>query len=270
LKEDAVTTTDARYRLIDVNGVELAVRDEGSGIPFVLVQPGLMSSAAYDSLIPRLTDRYRVIAFDSRGHGNSTNPSGELTYELVADDTAALIRSLDLDQPFVGGWSDGGEVGLQVGLRHPGLARGIVAGGTSPETGGSEKARASYRKFFHTDDNDEPDLDAFAAEWRDSFLPELQAAHRHGDAQWQDVIRWSAKMWITYKGISQEEARRITTPTLVVLGDRDWAYPIEDGLVLLRWLPNAEFAILPGSDHMRPVYEPTMLAHILIDFFQRH
>lgn len=265
-----MTTTDARYRLIGINGVELAVRDEGAGIPFVLAQPGLISSAVYDSLIPLLTDRYRVIAFDSRGHGHSTNPSGELTYELVADDTAALIRSLDLHQPFVGGWSDGGEVGLQVGLRHPGLARGIVAGGTSLETGGSEKMRANYRAFFHTNDNDEPDLDAFAAEWGESFLPELREAHPHGEAQWQDVVRWSAKMWITYKGITSEEASRITAPTLVVLGDRDWSYPIEDGLVLLRRLPNAEFAIVPGSDHMRPVYEPTILAQILIDFFQRH
>lgn len=265
-----MTTTEARYRLIAVNGVELAIRDEGSGIPFVLAQPGLMSSAAYDSLIPLLTDRYRVIAFDSRGHGESTNPSGELSYELVADDTAALIQTLDLDQPFVGGWSDGGEVGLQVGLRHPGLARGIVAGGTGTETGGSEQARASYRAFFHADDTNEADLDAFAAEYHDSFLPYLRATHPHGDAQWQDVVRWSAKMWITYEGISVEEASRITAPTLVVLGDRDDFFPIEDGLKLLRRLPNAEFAILPGSDHMRPIDEPTMLAPILIDFFDRH
>jgi pimeloyl-ACP methyl ester carboxylesterase len=61
-----MTATDAGYRLSDVNGVELAVRDEGAGIPFVLVQPGLMSSTAYNSLIPLLTDRYRVIAFDIR------------------------------------------------------------------------------------------------------------------------------------------------------------------------------------------------------------
>ena len=266
-----MTTTEvATERRIEVNGVELSVRERGRGPAVVLVQPGLLSGAAYEAIASRLAGRFRVFAFDSRGHGRSTNPSGELSYQLLADDTAALIGALGLERPFVGGWSDGGEVALQVGLRHPGLARGLIAGGTSLVMGGDEAARAATRAFFHADDHNAVDLDAFAAEHAASLLPYLKRLHPDGEAQWQNVVRWSAKMWLTYGGLSRDEAARIAAPTLVVLGDRDEFHPIDKAVGLFRWLPNAELAVLPGSDHMRPVFEPTSLAPVLVDFLDRH
>ena len=53
---------------------------------------------------------HRVITPDSRGHGQSTNPSEHLSYAAIADDVAAIISSLGLERPVVGGWSDGGQV----------------------------------------------------------------------------------------------------------------------------------------------------------------
>jgi pimeloyl-ACP methyl ester carboxylesterase len=266
-----VTTSESSTeRLIEINGVELFVRERGRGQPVVLVQPGLLSSEAYEALAPRLAERFRVVTFDSRGHGRSTNPSGELSFELLADDTAALIRTLDLDRPFVGGWSDGGEVALHLELRHPGLARGLIAGGTSAEMGGSERARRATRAFFHADDQHVVDLDAFAAEHASLLLPYLRQLHPNGEKQWQNIVRWSAKMWLTYAGLVPDEAARIAAPTLLVLGDRDEFHPLEAAIRLYRWLPNTELAVLPGSDHMRPVFDPASLASILLDFIDRH
>lgn len=266
-----MTTTEvATERLIETNGVDLFVRERGRGQAVVLVQPGLLSSAAYEALASRLAERFRVITFDSRGHGQSTNPSGKLSFEVLADDTAALIRTLDLDRPFVGGWSDGGEVALHVALRSPGLARGVIAGGTSSEMGGSERARRETRAFFHADAQNVVDIDAFAAAHAASLLPFLRRLHPNGEEHWHNVVRWSANMWLTYGGLSPAEAARIAAPTLVVFGDLDEFHPVEAGVRLYRWLPNAELAILPGSDHMHPVFEPTCLATLLIDFFDRH
>src|SRR3954454_896908 len=116
----------ATERRVEVNGVSLYVEEQGTGDPILFVQPGLVSSAVYAGITPLLADHYRVIAFDSRGHGQSTNPDGQLSYELIADDTAALIDALELDHPVVGGWSDGGQVALELGLRYPGRARGLI------------------------------------------------------------------------------------------------------------------------------------------------
>jgi pimeloyl-ACP methyl ester carboxylesterase len=85
-------------RNITVNGVSLYVEEHGAGRPVVLVHGGTISSAWWAPLIERLAPRYRVIVFDSRGHGRSTNPTGELSYELIADDTAALIAELGLER----------------------------------------------------------------------------------------------------------------------------------------------------------------------------
>ena len=70
-------------------------------------------------MLPELVDRFRVIVPDSRGHGRSTNESGALSYALLADDIAALIAALELDRPVVGGYSDGGQVALELAVRHP-------------------------------------------------------------------------------------------------------------------------------------------------------
>jgi pimeloyl-ACP methyl ester carboxylesterase len=259
----------ASGRQLRINGADLFVEEHGQGSPVVLVQPGLVSSAAYGGLVPLLAERFRVIAFDSRGHGRSTNPSGELTYELIADDTAAVIEALALERPFVGGWSDGGEVALQLELRHPGVARGLIAGGTSLELG-TEKAKASMRALFHSSDNDTVDIDAFARDWGDSLLPMMRHFHPNGEAHWQDVVRRSASMWLTYAGLTREKVARITAPALVLVGDRDEFIPVEEGVRLYRELPNAELAILPGCDHMRPLSDPASFARAVTDFLGRH
>lgn len=270
-KERIVTTTAAATgRRIEINGANLYIQERGQGQAIVLVQPGLLSSEVYEAVASRLAERFRVITFDSRGHGQSTNPRGALSFEVLADDTGALIRTLDLEQPFVGGWSDGGEVALHVALRYPGLARGLIAGGTSLEMGGSERARSETRAFFHANAHNVVDIDAFATAHAASLLPYLRQVHPNGEAQWQNVVRWSAHMWLTYGGLSRAEAARIAVPTLVVCGDHDEFHPVEAGVRLYRWLPNAELAILPGSDHMRPVFEPACLTPILIDFIDRH
>jgi pimeloyl-ACP methyl ester carboxylesterase len=266
-----VTTDRAEIaHLVNVNGVDLYVRAMGQGHPIVLVQPGLVSSRVYENLAAQLAERFRVIIFDSRGHGDSTNPSGELSFELLAEDTAELIRALDLQRPFIGGWSDGGEVALQVELRHPGLARGLIVGGDSVEMGGSERARTEVRAFLHANDDNVVDIDAFARAHESSLLPLLRQSHPNGEAQWQNVVRWSANLWLTYAGLSRDEAARIAAPTLVIAGDHDEFHPIEGVVQLFRWLPDAELAILPGSSHMRPVFEPAILTSVLIDFLARH
>src|SRR6476620_5581852 len=137
-------------RQINANGASLYVEEHGHGAPLVLAHMGLASSATWAALVSLLAERYRVITVDTRGHGHSTNPSGALTFELIADDLAEVVAALGLDRPFVGGWSDGGEVALHVALRHPSAVRGLIAGGTSLAFG-SATTRANARAFFHAD-----------------------------------------------------------------------------------------------------------------------
>ena len=130
-------------RSVEVNGATLYYKEHGDGAPLILIHGGLSTSSQWEPLVPELVaDGFRVITPDSRGHGRSTNPAEELSYALIADDVAALIAALGLQRPVVGGWSDGGQVTLELGARHPGAAGGLIVGAAYPdfEAGGLREA----------------------------------------------------------------------------------------------------------------------------------
>jgi pimeloyl-ACP methyl ester carboxylesterase len=267
--QEMTASTSATGRQVEVNGASLHVEDQGTGDPILLVQPGLVSSAIYAGIIPLLTSHYRVITFDSRGHGQSTNPGGKLSYELIADDTAALIDALGLDRPVVGGWSDGGQVALEFGLRHPGRARGLIVGGASLEVAG-EAAKAQMRAMMGIDENGKVDLDTFSNGIGAMMLPMMRQFHTRGEEHWQTVLQQSATMWMSYDGMSQEEVEQIATPCLIAVGDRDELITLDEVVKLYRWLPDAELAIMPGTAHMRALHDPALFAAAILDFLQRH
>ena len=134
-----------------MNGAALYYEEHGDGAPLILIHGGLSSSSQWEPVVPELADGFRVITPDSRGHGRSTNPSGELSYALIADDIAALIAALGLRRPVVGGWSDGGQVTLELGARHPGAAGALIVGAAYPDfdAGG---LREAHRALLGADD----------------------------------------------------------------------------------------------------------------------
>lgn len=253
---------------VDINGVSLHVEQQGGGTPIVLVQGGLHSSKVYCKLVPLLAERFHVVTFDTRGHGESTNPSGELTYRLVADDTAALIEHLGLDRPFVGGWSDGGQVAIELGMHYPEMARGLIVGGTMTDFQ-SETVQAGFRNLFRIDKDGNVDPEAFERDAPD-FANWMKSAHLASDDQWKEVFRQTATMWMDYPDLTKDLVEGISTAALLVYGDRDHGVPFAGGLRLYDWLPNAELAILPGCDHMHPVLEPATFAAVITEFVLRH
>ena len=100
---------------------------EGSQPPFVLVH-GLASNARlWDGVAAALVAHgHPVVTVDLRGHGRSSKPDGPYDVPTVAGDLAALIERLELDRPVVAGQSWGGNVVLELAVRRPSLARGIV------------------------------------------------------------------------------------------------------------------------------------------------
>jgi pimeloyl-ACP methyl ester carboxylesterase len=106
---------------IEANGLRVYYEVCGEGEPLLLIHGGTATSQSWTSHLPAFTEHFRVFAPDSRGHGRTDNP---------ADDVAALIKALGLQRPLVLGYSDGGQIALELGMRYPGLARALVLGGT--------------------------------------------------------------------------------------------------------------------------------------------
>jgi len=114
-----------------VNGLDLYYEIHGSGQPLVLLPGGFMTIEAMGELVPQLAAARRVIGVELQGHGHTADIERPLRFELMADDIAALIRRLGLEQADVFGFSLGGGVALQTAIWHPEVVRKLALASTA-------------------------------------------------------------------------------------------------------------------------------------------
>jgi pimeloyl-ACP methyl ester carboxylesterase len=257
-------------RTIEANGAALYVEECGDGAPIVLIHGGLGSSAMMRWVVSFLSDDFRVITPDSRGHGRSTNPSGRLSYAQLADDVAALIATMGLNRPVVAGFSDGGQVALELGARHPDVPAVLVVAAAYPDFANSG-VREVLSAYLGADEQGNPDLAQVDARLGD-FADLVKSWHPGGEQQWRALVTQSAPMWIDYAGLSADEVHSIEAPVLVFTGDRDNFIGVDLSVALFRALPNAELAVVPGTDHIGTVGQARaeLFANMIRDFAARH
>lgn len=106
-------------KFISIGTETLAYLDEGQGPVVVMVHGNMSSSIHYEPLISRIKDKYRCIAVDLRGFGDSTYNNRFDTLEELADDVNALTEALGIDSYYLVGWSNGGGVSLRLCAKYP-------------------------------------------------------------------------------------------------------------------------------------------------------
>ena len=111
----------------DVNGQRLYYEDSGGDGPVIAFSHGLfMDESMFDPQVEALSESYRCIAWDERGHGRTGEPSGPFSYWDSADDLAALLASLGIRRAVLAGMSQGGFLSLRCALAHPELVRALI------------------------------------------------------------------------------------------------------------------------------------------------
>lgn len=253
-------------KFIKANGLNIYYEEHGSGNPLVLLHGGLGSSTGTRQFVPALSKHFRVITPDTRGHGKTDNPSGEFSYRLLADDLAAMIQRLELDEPLVCGWSDGGQTALELGMHYPGLAKALVVGAAWFKF--SESYQESLRDMGLEGPgrvNYEQTEKAFPG-----FVDVLRNIHEPGPDYWKDLLKQISIMWWQPLGYNSGDFERIVVPTLILVGDRDPIVPAEEAAEMYRLIPNAELAIAPHMDHSFPFEDPELFIALSLGFLLRH
>ena len=260
----ATGTTTQPGQTISANGLNMYYEEYGSGEPLVLVHGGLGTSADWAPQIPLLSKHYQVFVPDSRGHGKTNNPSGELSYRLMADDLAAFIHGLGLNKPLVCGYSDGGQIALELGMRYPGLAKALVVG-------------AAW--FSYSEEHLLKPARAFGFEGPRVVNFERaeevmgQGLHKHHPQDpdyWKTLLIQISVVWLTPLGYTAQDFERIVAPALILVGDRDDFIPLEEAVSMYRLMPNAELAVAPNSNHDFPGRRPELFTNLVLDFLLRH
>jgi pimeloyl-ACP methyl ester carboxylesterase len=245
-----MASTDVRTGYAPIGDLNMYYEIHGAGRPLVVLHGAYMTAAMWGPLLPGLAGSRQVIALEQQGHGHTADVDRPITYEQMADDTAALIRQLDLQSTDVLGFSMGGGVALQVAIRHPGLIRRLVVASAS----------------FSSDGMPAEALEAFP-----TITPELFAGTPIEEAylrtapnpdDFPRLVEKLTKLDTTSFTWPQEDIRAIAAPTLIILGDSDGIrlehavefFKLRGGGVMgdLAGLPESQLAVLPGTSHFAP------------------
>lgn len=264
----AQATSSQNGQYVKANGLNMYYEENGSGRPLVLLHGGMGAGNNSDHLIPAFSKQFRVITPDSRGHGKTENPSGEFSYRLLADDIAAFINALELDRPSICGWSDGGQIALELGMHYSDLMNCMVVGAAwyqfSETYQGLLKAIGFESPGVVNIERIKQAMPQMAEMWR------LWHSPIHGPDHWETLATQISKMWWSPLGYTADDFQKIKIPTLILVGDRDRLVPVEEAVEMHRFIQESELVILPNSDHSLPRTRAELFITIVLDFLLRH
>ena len=241
---------DSRGDYAEVNGLRMYYEVHGTGRPLVVLHGAYMIIDAMGDVLPGLAETRQVIAVELQGHGRTADIDRPHSYESMADDVAALLRHLEIEDADVFGFSMGGGVALQVAIRHPEVVRKLVVASASHA---SDHMHAELLEMI-------PSItpEAFAG----SPIEEAYLQTAPNPEDFPTLVAKLKRLDMEPFAWPQEDIRGIQAPTLLIVGDSD-AIHLEYAVELFRLLgggvmgdlsglPKSQLAVLPGTTHFIP------------------
>jgi pimeloyl-ACP methyl ester carboxylesterase len=230
----------------------------GSGSPLVLLHGGMLTiELSFAGLLPTLARRHTVIAVELQGHGRTADIDRPITPAALAGDVVALLDALGVERTHVLGHSMGAAVALELAVSHPDRVRSVVPLSASVRPDGLHedltdpaKQAASTRM---------PTAQDFA-DFRDAYQ-RLSPHPEHFD----EFLAALSSSQADTQGWSDQQLAGITSPVLLVFGDRDFV-TIEHAALMQRLIPTAQLAVLPDTTHMQVTRRAHLLLPMLGDF----
>lgn len=249
-------------------GCALHYREYGQGEPLVLLHGLGSSSQDWELQVPLLSQHYRVILTDIRGHGRSDKPHDGYHIATFSADLLALLEHLHTGPVHLVGLSMGGMVGFQFAVDHPQWLRSLCIVNSAPEV--KRRTRSDWlwwlkRRGLATVLSVETVGKALAERL---FPKPEQAALRHTMAQ-----RWARNNKRAYLksfdaivdwGV-QERIGQIHCPTLVIAADHDYT-PIQLKAAYVALMPQATLVVIEDSRHATPLDQPQVFNQTLLQF----
>jgi pimeloyl-ACP methyl ester carboxylesterase len=205
----------------------------------LLVHGGGGNSNQWSHLVRDLMRDYRVVVFDCRGQGRSTNDAAAISYEQMADDAIAVLDQLAVEKTAVVGWSDGANIGFYLALNHPSRVTALIAfaGNATP---------AGYQP------NTNPStMAAYTASTRADYRALSPNPDKH-----EAVLGLLARMWKTQPALRDADLARIQTRTAIFHAEHDEIIRRSHSQYLAKQIPNAALVLLRGVSHFALLQDP--------------
>ncbi|HTK09782.1 MAG TPA: alpha/beta fold hydrolase [Ktedonobacteraceae bacterium] len=246
-----------------INGIELAYDDHGIGMPVIFLHAFPLNRTMWTGVTTALLadQRYRLVALDWRGFGESELGDTISSMELLADDLAALMDRLGMQAAVLCGLSMGGYVAFAFLRKYPQRVSGLILADTKPAADSEEArvAREDVARLAETQGpgaiadlqiprllaeqtrQQRPEVEIHVRRMIDAATPPGIAAASRGMAQRQDATALLAT---------------IQCPTLVIVGERDMLTPPGVAREYASQIAEARFAIIPRAGHLSNLEQP--------------
>ncbi len=244
------------------DGVRVWYEDHGSG-PAVLLSHGYSATCRmWDGQIAAFRDRYRIIVWDMRGHGQSDYPSDADAYseDATVADMAAILTACGIDRAVIGGLSLGGYMSLAFHLRHPDRTGALMLFDTGPGFK-SDKAREAWNENARKRADDLTDRGLAALGGSDEVR-----MSQHRDAT---GLAGAARGMLTQRDASAIlSLETIRVPTLVLVGANDTNF-LAAADYMAGKIPGARKVVVPDAGHAANLHQPAAFNQAMDTFLQR-
>lgn len=227
-----------------VNGIELYYEQYGQGDALLLLHGNAQTLDFLCLQIPFFAQHYQVIAVDTRGHGKSATGDIPFSFELLAADMDALLQYLNIDNAYVVGWSDGGNIGLTMAMQYPQRVKKLVTMGSN---------------IFMDETVVDAALIAEAQQMAQSLADDPTPENQR--------IANMVQLTLHHPQHRLEDLQQITCPVLVMAGETD---VIKSGHTkqIAANIPKGQLLIAPGETHHYPVRNPAAFNQTVLEFLK--
>jgi pimeloyl-ACP methyl ester carboxylesterase len=271
------------HKFIDIHGERLADYDEGHGETLLLIHGMAGSSQTWREILPRLAKRYRVIAPDLLGHGESAKPRTDYSLGAFAVGLRDLLDELGVSSATVVGHSLGGGIAMQFIYQHPDYCRRLIlisSGGLGQAVGmilrllsapGAELVMPVIAPGFVVQAGDSVKSWLSSMGLRSPRGAEIWNAYSSfSDAGTRQSFLRTLRSVVDYRGQSVSALNRLQLradlPTLAIWGEDDTIIPVEHAYAALKARPDCRLEVLPNVGHFAHVEAPTAVIDLIDDF----
>jgi 3-oxoadipate enol-lactonase len=254
---------------VENQGAKLYWDEQGAGEPLLLIMGLSYPSYMWHRSRPVLASRYRSIAFDNRGIGQSDVPGGVYSISLMASDAAAVLDAAGVEAAHVFGVSMGGMIAQEFALQYPDRVRSLILGCTA--AGGPHAVQAepaALETLLRRDLTPEEAKEAIIP-----FIYEAATPRERIDEDMAIRMKWYPTPqgymgqlqgifgWESYSRLSL-----ITAPTLVIHGESDRLIPPANAKLIADRIPGAKLVLIPHASHIFETDQPASAHHAILEF----
>lgn len=260
---------------ITANGIRVNYALEGpASAPVVTLSHSLATNLSmWDPQVPALAARYRVLRYDTRGHGGTDAPEGPYSLDQLAEDARALLLALGIPRTHFVGLSMGGFIGQILALKYPEMLQSLVLCDTTSRIPPEARPVWDERIRVARTQGMEPHVEPTIARW-------FTAPFRQGRPDVTDPVRATIRGTNPqgYIGCCQaiaaldltDRLHAITVPTLIIVGEDDPSTPVAASRTIHERIKGSELLILKPASHLSNLEQPEAFNQAILAFLARH